>query len=318
MKRTTDGRSFDKRAIIDKKILKKILIDIKKEQKVSWKDLAKKIGFSEQSISHDWLVEKSTIPLLTLKKILKMNKKINKKDILSHVKTISPFWGQKFANGKEKAKKIKIPKRDGPELAEFYGIMLGDGCLFSNLKGLSVTGDKILEKDYFKKYLNNLIYNLFGLYPKFYSSSKTRTMRCVLYSKNVVSYLSEIGFPVGFKKNLKIPSFIKKNKENLLCCLRGLMDTDGSLSAHPHSRIMIHLSITSETLRNDVSSILTNLKIKPSIFNKGIMLYSKNAIRFCETIGFSNLKNNTKYRIFKKTGIVPRSKEIEMFIREIN
>jgi hypothetical protein len=95
------------------------------------------------------------------------------------------------------------------------------------------------------------------------------------------------------------------------------MDTDGSLSAHPHSKIMIHLSITSKTLKEDVANALTSLQITPGIFGKGIMLYSKNAIRFCEVVGFSNLKNNIKYDFFLKNGMVPRSKQVEDFIRSI-
>jgi DNA-binding Xre family transcriptional regulator len=318
MKRTSDGRAIDKRVLIDKQVLREILVSLKLEQKISWKKLAKQLGFSEQSVSHDWLVEGSTIPLQVLKKLLRMDKRKKYKNLLENAIIIPPFLGQKFSHGKEKAKKIKIPKRDGFELSEFYGIMLGDGCLFSNLKGLSITGDKILEEDYFKIYLNELIYNLFGLYPKFYISNKKRVIRCVLYSKNVVRYFSELGFPIGFKRKLKIPPFIKNNKDCLKYCLRGLMDTDGSLSAHPHSKIMIHLSITSEKLRKDVSLALQDLQIKPSIFNKGIMIYSKNAIKFCEIIGFSNLKNNLKYKMFKKTGRVPKSNEIEMFIRGTN
>ena len=74
------------------------------------------------------------------------------------------------------------------------------------------------------------------------------------------------------------------------------------------------MSITSQTLREDVANALTELEIKPGVFNKGIMLYSKNAIKFCETVGFSNLKNKIKYREFKKTGRVPKTKETEMLL----
>jgi hypothetical protein len=183
------------------------------------------------------------------------------------------------------------------------------------MKGLSITADKILEDNYFKEYLNRLIFSLFGIYPRFYFARKTRAMRCVLYSKNAVEYLSGLGFPIGVKKNLYIPKFIIENKKSLIKCLRGIMDTDGSLSAHPHSKIMIHLSITSKTMKEDVANALTSLQIKPGIFSKGIMLYSKNAIKFCEIIGFSNLKNNIKYQFFLKEGRVPKSLEVENLIR---
>jgi len=314
MKRTTDGRIIDKRVIIDKKLLKEILLQIKIKKQLSWKKLANTLNISEQTLSHDWLMKNSTIPCNLFEKILNMNNEVNKSEIISKIKIVKPFWGQKMVNGKEKAKKIDIPDKNSENFAEFYGVMLGDGCLFSDRKGLSITADRILESDYFRNYLNKLIYRLFGIYPKFYLARDTRAMRCVLYSKNVVEYLSEISFPIGIKKDLYIPQFIVKNRKNLVKCLRGLMDTDGSLSAHPHSKIMIHMSITSKTLREDVADALKTIQIKPGVFNKGIMLYSQNAIRFCEVVGFSNLKNKLKYLEFKKTNRIPRSKEVERML----
>ncbi len=94
------------------------------------------------------------------------------------------------------------------------------------------------------------------------------------------------------------------------------MDTDGSLSAHPNSRIMIHLSITIKSLRKSVFEGLKILGINGGVFNKGIMIYGEDKVdRFYKIIGFSNFKNNYKYSQFKKLGRVPSSKEVEMFIR---
>jgi len=315
MRKTTDGRFVDKRVIIDKKLLRKILYKTKIEKRWSWTEFARRLGLSAHSLMFDWLQKDSTIPLNILLKIINFNKFISKEELMNKIKIIEPFWGQKSAKGKPKAKEISIPDKNSEELAEFYGIMLGDGCLFSDLKGLSITADRILEQDYFTKYLYNLIHNLFNLYPKFYLSKDSRAIRCILYSKNAVEYLSNLGFPIGFKKDLHIPNFISQNRACLIKCLRGLMDTDGCLSSHPHSKIMIHLSITSKTLRRGVADALTALQIKPGVFNKGIMLYSKNAIKFCDTIGFSNKKNILKYRLFLKEGKVPKSKQVESFIR---
>jgi hypothetical protein len=317
MERTSDGRILDKRVIINKKILKQILLNIKLKKQLSWKSFAIQLGVCEQTLSHDWLTKESTIPLELFEKVIKMDEEMDKSKIIKNIKIIEPFWGQKIINGKDKSKNIKIPDKNSEDLAEFYGIMLGDGCLFSDLKALAITADQILENDYFRNYLDKLIYNLFKLHPKFYPDKNTRAIRCVLYSKNVVKYLSDLNFPIGTKKDLHLPDFITKNKKSLTRCLRGLMDTDGSLSAHPHSKIMIHLSITSKTLREEVANSLIGLGIKPGVFNKGIMLYSKNAIKFCEIMGFSNLKNKIKYREFKKTGKVPKTKETEKLLKNM-
>ncbi len=314
MKKTSDGRIIDKRIWVDKK-LKETITNIKDKKQLSWQKFARVLNVSEQTLYHYWLNGNSTMPYELLEKVLSFDKEVNKSKILKKVQILQPFWGQKLSGGENKSKKITIPNKNSKDFAEFYGVLLGDGCLFSDLKGLSVTADRILDYNYLTEYIDGLIYHLFKLYPKFYFTKNTRTIRCVLYSKNVVKYLSDLGFPIGFKRDIYIPNFILDKKENLIKCLRGLMDTDGSLSAHPHSKIMIHLSITSDSLRKEVFEALRRLEIKSSLFSKGIMIYSKNAIRFCEIIGFSNLKNILKYKFFLKEGRVPKSKEVESFIR---
>lgn len=94
------------------------------------------------------------------------------------------------------------------------------------------------------------------------------------------------------------------------------MDTDGCLSAHPHSKIMIHLSITISSLRKSVLKGLQTLDIQGGEFNKGIMIYGEKKVKsFREIVGFSNYKNGYKYETFFKTGKVPSSSEVETFIR---
>ena len=54
MEKTNDGRIIEKRVKINKYFLKSILINYKKQRSLTWKDLAKKFGISEYTISHDW------------------------------------------------------------------------------------------------------------------------------------------------------------------------------------------------------------------------------------------------------------------------
>ena len=318
MEKTKDGRIVDKRVLINKIILKNIILKIKNKNNWSWKQFANKLNVSTQILSHGWLIKNSTMPLNIFKKIISLDNSLNKEELMKKIKILEPFWGQKLEQGVDKTKIINFPDIHNSKFAEFYGILLGDGCLFSTLKGFSISGDKILDKDYFINYIGKLIKELFGVYPLFYYSKNTRSLTCILYRKKAVEYISKLNFPIGFKHDLIIPDFIKKNNANLARCIRGIMDTDGSLSAHPNSKIMIHLSITDSTLKKDVSSGLIKLGIKHGTFNKGIMLYSQNAIKFCDVVGFSNLKNILKYKFFLKEGRVPKSKQVEIFIREKN
>lgn len=311
MNRTTDKRIIDKRVEINKAKLKELIFNIKEKNKITWEKLAEKLEVCEITLRNDWINKGNTIPLSSFKKLLNMS---NQNIEEFKIKIKDPFWGQKL---NKKKKKVIFPNIKTKEFAEFYGIMLGDGCIFSNNKGFAISGDKILDENYFKEYIKNSIHNLFGVSPALYISKKYRSMNCVLYSKSISEYLIKLGFPKGLKSSgkLEIPKFILNDKKLSSHCLRGIMDTDGSLSAHPNSKIMIHLSITNGGLRNCVQKGLKKLGIKGGVFNKGIMIYGKDKIKkFHNEIGFSNYKNILKYQKFMETGKVPSSKEIERFL----
>ncbi len=321
MKRTVDGRIIDKRVFADKNLLKSIILDIKNKNNFTWKELGDKLNVSSQTIRHDWLNKRNTIPLDVFKKLLSMTNNKSVREINKKIIIKEPFWGQSLKKGIIKTKKVRLPDKQSKRFAEFYGILLGDGCIFSGMNGLAISGDKILDLIYLKKYVGKLISELFGVYPSYYISKKHRSVNCVVYSKIIAKYLLDMGFPSGIKynHNLEIPKFIFNKKDTLAACIRGLMDTDGSLSSHPNVKIMIHLSITIKSLRESVLKGLDKIGIKVGYYDKGIMIYGKDKIqRFRQEIGFSNYKNIIKYQRFIELGRVPTSKEVEMFIMREN
>ncbi|MBI3622875.1 hypothetical protein HY212_02230 [Candidatus Pacearchaeota archaeon] len=315
MIKTSDGRIIDKRVVIDRTILKKLILEIKEKKKLSWKEFAYSLGVVEHTLKHDWINKGNTIPQSIFKILLKMANK-NTKSFEDIIKIREPFWGQKL---NKNVKIVRLPNIKTKEFAEFYGIMLGDGCITSNLKGFIITGDKIFENNYYHKYLSSLIYDLFGYKPKIIESKNERVIRAIFYSKKACKFIEEKGFPKGLKSSgkLEIPKFIAKDKLLLSYCLRGIMDTDGSLAPHPHSKVMIHLSIPNKNLRSSVLQGLRRLDIEPGEFSKGIMLYGSTKIAdFKRKIGFSNYKNILKYNKFIETGKVPNFQETEMFLRD--
>ena len=187
MEKTNDGRIIEKRVKINKYFLKSILINYKKQRSLTWKDLAKKFGISEYTISHDWFKEHSTIPINHFKKLLRLNK-IKFTDLKDKVKIMEPFWGQK-ANRKSKCILLSFPDINSEEYAEFYGIMLGDGCIYSDMSGFCISGNSVLDKIYYKEYLNNLIVSLFNVNPKIYYSKNIKSVRCVVYNQKIAKFL---------------------------------------------------------------------------------------------------------------------------------
>ncbi|MFH1307561.1 MAG: LAGLIDADG family homing endonuclease [archaeon] len=277
--------------------------------------LAKELGISEYTLRYDWLIKGNTIPLSVFRKLIRLNPKLSFEDFKSKIEILEPYWGQK--SGNKYFKPYLLPSKNTKEFAEFYGIMLGDGCLYSDLKGICISGDKILEREYFENYLKKLLKNLFNMTPRINLSNANRSLRLIMYSKPISEYLLKIGFPKGKKLNhkIKIPKYILKNNELTSYCIRGLFDTDGSLSAHPHSKAMIHLSVTSESLRDSICLGFNHLGIKVGKYNKGILIYGENKInQFYKIIGSSNPKNLFKFKQFIKIGKIPTSKETESFL----
>jgi hypothetical protein len=316
MNRTRDGRFLDKRVLMNKDILKDIILDVKQSNNFTIEGLSKILGVGSQMVGHDWLIEGRTIPLTKLKILLRKSKNFKFSDMKNDITLMDNlYWGQKL---NKKEKKVIIPSINSKDFCEFYGIMLGDGCITSDMKSFVITGDKILEKPYYEDYLFKLISKLFGFPPKIIYSKDSRVARSIFYSKKICSFLASIGFPVGLKSkgNMSFPKFIKTSNENLASCIRGIMDTDGSLSSHPNVKIMIHFSITNKALRKSVLNGLNTLGIRGGEFNKGIMIYGSDKLnQFHKEIGFSNYKNIVKYNHFKTNGRVPSSREVETFIR---
>lgn len=309
------GENFrEKRVWISKETVNSLIKNLRKT--IPLRELARTLGVSSYTVRHDWVVKGNTIPLSIFKKIVKMSNK-DFSDFENKIQILEPFWGQKI--GGKKDRPFSLPNITTKEFAEFYGIMLGDGCIYSDFSGLCISGDKILDNDYYENHLNNLIFNLFKLKPKIYYEKNDRTIRLKLYSKKICKYLHNLGFPIGkkLKSNPEIPKYILSKPELVSACIRGLVDTDGSITSHPNSKIMMHLSVVSDSLRDSAYNAFNILSIKVGKYNKGITLYGQEKLKeFFKTVGTSNLKNTMKYKKFLKTGKVPRSREIEIFLRE--
>ena len=154
MMKTSDGRFIEKRVKIDKNEIRKLLIKAKIKRKLNWTKLGKVLGVSSHTASYDWIGKGNTIPLSKFKKItLLAGSSYN--SYSKKIELVEPFWGQKIKDGMLKSKRVTFPNIKSIEFAEFYGILLGDGCVFSNMNGFSISGDKRLDRDYHYFYINS-------------------------------------------------------------------------------------------------------------------------------------------------------------------
>ena len=125
-----------------------------------------------------------------------------------------------------------LPKDYNPKLAEFLGILTGDGYIniykkYNNI--IEIAGHSESDYEYLSVYVTNLIKNLFNITPKIIIKKGQNSMYLRIMSKGLVNYLINIGFKKGRKNQIGIPKWILKNDENFCSFVKGLADTDFSL-----------------------------------------------------------------------------------------
>ena len=208
-------------------------------------------------------------------------------------------------------KSIKIPEKS-KEFAEFYGIMLGDGNSHktkSYKKGtymIRIVGDSRYDKDYLFNYVKSLVENLFSIKTHSGKFKKQNAIYIEAHSFNLIEFLNLNGFKPGnkIKNKLTIPFWIKENNSYLKCCLRGLIDTDGSIfRMSKRDSNLIRISFTNYNLRllNDTRESFLELGFHPSkiIHNRQFFISRQEEIKkYLKEIGFSNKKHLKRVKSF--------------------
>ncbi len=230
----------------------------------------------------------------------------------------SKWWEKegKFKKNKILQRKhIVLPKKDSL-LAEFVGIMMGDGGI-SNFT-ISITLDTFSDKDYIT-YVTSLLANLFGTKPKLYIRSDCRATNVVVQRRNVVDFCKKIGLRIGHKlhQNLDMPNWVKKDRNFSIACIRGLVDTDGCFFQHSYrvnnkkyTYTKIAFTSASPLLRDTVKKILINLGfcVRISRDGKDIRIDGqKDVQRYIELIGTNNPKNHKRIISRRGVGVVERT-----------
>lgn len=212
------------RVLLKKGMQRKLLEEYNKASFNSWNDFSKILRIDPFTLL-GWQNETSLIPyniFLNLDSIGKYS------DQIIELKDENWYRVSKPKN-RVKNNSLVLPKKS-EKLAEFIGIILGDGNL-SEYDAIRIAGDSRKDRDYLEKYIVKLIRELFNCEPSLYFSKRSNCLYVYFGSKIVSNYLVKCGLKKGnkIKNNLTIPSWIMKNPSYLKACLRGLIDTDGSV-----------------------------------------------------------------------------------------
>ncbi len=126
---------------------------------------------------------------------------------------------------------LNLPSEYSCDLAEFIGILSGDGYIgaYNGNYFIEIAGHSESDLDYLSKYVLKLIVKLFNIKPTIIVRKDQQSMYLRISSKGLYHYLLNLGFVSGRKTKLKIPSWILNDENFMLSFIKGLMDTDGSL-----------------------------------------------------------------------------------------
>ncbi|MEK6895737.1 MAG: LAGLIDADG family homing endonuclease [Nanoarchaeota archaeon] len=277
---------------------------------LKWKELSQKINIPQNYLSNDIRREKIIIKEDIYYKLCKIANK-NFDDYI--IEKLEDNWGQIKGGKNSPGSLIEIikPKKD-EKLAEFIGAVLGDGNI-NYTKGkkigvyqIKIAGDYKQDKDYHINYLKKLCEEIFKVKANEILNLKNNERFLVLYSKRIVEFIKEMGINPGHKMNNQstIPLWIWEDNNFLKSCIRGLIDTDGSVfrmsQKDPH---LIRISFTNynKKLLEDTRKAFITLKFNPSkiINNKQFFISRQSEInKYLKDIGFSNNKHIDRIKRF--------------------
>lgn len=214
-------------------------------------------------------------------------------------------WWEKIGQFRQppqfQAKPIHKPPKS-VELAEFIGTMMGDGGMHKYQS--VITLHHIDDREYID-FVSRRIQKLFRIKPALYHIPRSSVFNIVVSRAEIVTYLHSLGLPVGnkVKQQFDIPEWIKKNRKYSIACIRGLVDTDGSVFTHSykvkgkwyHYKKLSFCS-RSQPLQHSVAKILTDLGMRARISGYDVRLDSiADVKKYFALVGSSNPKHLKRY-----------------------
>lgn len=307
------------RVLLSKELQHQLLFSTKERLGYSWGKLATYLHVTPRALEN-WYRCKRLIPEGIFKelihicsfpindyKILPDNWGLVKGGKVSYQRR-GPFWtlaGSK-KGGINSAKKVPLPTHSA-ELAEFIGIMLGDGGVAYNQ--ISVTLGYTTDKDYVP-YIRKLLHKLFKVSTSTYRSREKDFIRVRASGVNLVKNLLVLGLVQGNKikqPQFNIPKWIQEREVFMRACIRGMIDTDGcvhrkvrrGLKGVEYRSIGITFCSYSKPLQVSLIRLFSMIGFKVAISGETIYLCGKKQVeRYIEEVGFSNPKHIQRYKTF--------------------
>lgn len=203
-------------------------------------------------------------------------------------------------------------------IAEFIGVMLGDGSIgvYNTKAGNKIKKHPVVKvtldsrnKEY-TDYVFNLMKEVLNVEPRVYFKKTENTVDICTFKKDRLDFvINKIGLKLSPKwDNMEIPKKYFQEKFYQFI-LRGLFDTDGSVTVFHNNGVRyprIEIKICPSPAQNQIKEILNSLKFRYKIQNldKGeirIRISGVNELkRWFEIVGSSNAIHIEKQQSFYK------------------
>jgi len=292
---------------LSKEAQRELIEKAKAMTELSWSEFAVRLNLNAHYLSHELRNGVRTLPFSLYKQLCSIVKG-NVDDYM--VDIIPSNWGQRKGGRKSgggKPRETQILAQKSNELAEFIGVMLGDGHLGKSHRAghytVKICGG-IDDLEYLTKFIMPLFSKLFEKRLRMFRCKGSKAVILYAYDKDVVCTLEHYGLKPGNKKNndARIPSWVFSDNGYLEACVRGIFDTDGTVfpkSANPEVP-QLELASNIEGIQETFRRGLLQLGFKPSAWSKGASpkcgLYAKNQIsKYVREVGFHNPKHKRRY-----------------------
>ena len=148
-----------------------------------------------------------------------------------------------------------------------------------------------------------LLKKLFKIDPKVYKIKNAKAINISISRRNLIEFLIGLGLKQGHKINqhISVPDWIMKSKKYQIACLRGMIDTDGSVVLETHTiknkkytYPRINFSSASPFLIQHAFFIFLRLGFSPKIRSNGRAVQLENLAEICQyfsVVGSSNPKH---------------------------
>ncbi|MBI4599548.1 hypothetical protein HY732_01355 [Candidatus Uhrbacteria bacterium] len=211
--------------------------------------------------------------------------------------TPCPYKKEHYRN----KKRVTLPPLSS-DLAEFMGIMLGDGHRSDGQLIVTINA----RDDYgYIAYVAKIIKRLFNRNAGVQYRRCHNTADVYFGSVEAVSYLTRIGLTAKnkVKEQSNVPTWVLRNSSYCKKFIRGFFDTDGSIYRLRGKAVQMSFSNRSRPLLDSLRLMLLNLSYHPSNATHVFYLTRKEDLqRYISMIGFGNPKHRQRAHEFGLLG----------------